>query len=174
MAEAHNALKCLLADKTNLPKPRHHLQGRPREMEPGLLPKILNPRVTEPKHLPCPQHSAPPLHPRTAPRAAVAEEPTPTMYGLKHIVLDLAQELLGIWVTWKLPLGRESNTATNTTKEWSNRKTSYMGNTTTSSSTLINYLLDMKQGMLFFSFLAFFIFLELIPWLLYNARTLWL
>lgn len=33
-----------MADKTNLPKPRHHLQGRPRETEPGLLPRTLPPK----------------------------------------------------------------------------------------------------------------------------------
>lgn len=72
-----------MANKTiNLPKPRHHLQGRPREMEPGLLPEIL------------------PLNPSDRAKGSSKScsgrtNPNNITDSLKHIVLDWAQELLG-------------------------------------------------------------------------------
>lgn len=59
--------------------------------------------------------------------------------------------------------------APNTSKQESNRKIAYMGNTMTSSSTLINHLLNMKQEMLFSSFLAFLIFFEVIHCLIHST-----
>lgn len=100
-----------------------------------------------------PLHSAPSQHPRTAPRAALVEEPTPTAPQTAYNTLSWIwlRNCLGLGWLENYPYGGKAIWHQTRQKNNPRRKISYMGNMMTSSSTLIKYLLNMKQGMLFLS-----------------------
>lgn len=100
MGEAHNALKWIhgkqnhQSPKAKAPPPR---QAKGNGARSEILP--LNPRDRA----------------KDSSKSCSGRRTNPNNItdSLKHIVLDLPQELLGTWVTWKLPWWRESNTAPN-------------------------------------------------------------
>lgn len=123
MGEAHNALKCLRdrqnhqSSKTKASLPRQAEGNRARSALQDPAP--WTPGDTEPEHPQCPTTLCTTSASKDSSKSCSGRRTDTNNIpdSLKHIVLELAQELLETWVTWKLPLRRESNTAPNTSKE---------------------------------------------------------
>lgn len=96
MGEAHNTLKCLLAHKINLPKPRQAKGNGARSAPQNPVPWTPEWQGLSIHH--GPRHPAPLVHPRTAPRAALAEPTPPPPREPKAHGLGFGSELLGdLW-----------------------------------------------------------------------------